>query len=208
MKNKNQLIIYKTEDGKIKIETHFENESVWLSIEQVAELFQRDRSVISRHIKNIFSEGELEENMVCANFAHTTQHGAIKEKSQTQNVKFYNLDVIISVGYRVKSHRGVHFRKWATALIKEYLIKGFAMNDELLKEAGGGNYFDELLARIRDIRSSEKVFWRKVLDNEETSNNLQFVKEIAKYFMDFLETDFHKRKNPRRNIQFQNIYFK
>jgi len=208
MKNKNQLIIYKTEDGKIKIETHFENETVWLSIEQVAELFQRDRSVISRHIKNIFSEGELEENMVCANFAHTTQHGAIKEKSQTQNVKFYNLDVIISVGYRVKSHRGVHFRKWATALIKEYLIKGFAMNDELLKEAGGGNYFDELLARIRDIRSSEKVFWRKVLDNEETSNNLQFVKEIAKYFMDFLETDFHKRKNPRRNIQFQNIYFK
>ena len=208
MKNKSQLIIYKTEDGKIKIETHFENETVWLSIEQVAELFQRDRSVISRHIKNIFSEGELEENMVCANFAHTTQHGAIKEKSQTQNVKFYNLDVIISVGYRVKSHRGVHFRKWATALIKEYLIKGFAMNDELLKEAGGGNYFDELLARIRDIRSSEKVFWRKVLDNEETSNNLQFVKEIAKYFMDFLETDFHKRKNPRRNIQFQNIYFK
>jgi len=208
MKNKNQLIIYKTEDGKIKIETHFENETVWLSIEQVAELFQRDRSVISRHIKNIFSEGELEENMVCANFAHTTQHGAIKEKSQTQNVKFYNLDVIISVGYRVKSHREIHFRKWATALIKEYLIKGFAMNDELLKEAGGGNYFDELLARIRDIRSSEKVFWRKVLDNEETSNNLQFVKEIAKYFMDFLETDFHKRKNPRRNIQFQNIYFK
>ena len=208
MKNKNQLIIYKTEDGKIKIETHFENETVWLSIEQVAELFQRDRSVISRHIKNIFSEEELEENMVCANFAHTTQHGAIKEKSQTQNVKFYNLDVIISVGYRVKSHRGVHFRKWATALIKEYLIKGFAMNDELLKEAGGGNYFDELLVRIRDIRSSEKVFWRKVLDNEETSNNLQFVKEIAKYFMDFLETDFHKRKNPRRNIQFQNIYFK
>ncbi|RLD59237.1 MAG: cell filamentation protein Fic [Bacteroidetes bacterium] len=169
MKNKNQLIIYKTEDGKIKIETHFENETVWLNIEQIAELFQRDRSVISRHIKNVFKEGELEENVVCANFAHTTQHGAIKGKSQTKNVKYYNLDVIISVGYRVKSHRGVHFRKWATALIKEYLIKGFAMNDELLKEAGGGNYFDELLARIRDIRSSEKVFWRKVLDIYATS---------------------------------------
>jgi len=169
MSKNNQLIIYKTEDGKIKIETHFENETVWLTQEQIGELFQRDRSVVSRHIKNIFNEGELDENMVCANFAHTTQHGAIKGKIQTQNVRYYNLDVIISVGYRVKSHRGVHFRKWATALIKEYLIKGFAMNDELLKEAGGGNYFEELLARIRDIRSSEKVFWRKVLDIYATS---------------------------------------
>ena len=168
MKN-NQLIIYQTEDGKVKIETHFENETVWLSIEQIAELFQRDRSVISKHIRNIFKEGELNEEVVCANFALTTQHGAIKGLTQSKNVKHYNLDVIISVGYRVKSHRGVHFRKWATALIKEYLIKGFAMNDELLKQAGGGNYFDELLARIRDIRSSEKVFWRKVLDIYATS---------------------------------------
>ena len=168
MKN-NQLIIYQTEDGKVKIETHFENETVWLNIEQIAELFQRDRSVISKHVRNIFKEGELSEEVVCANFALTTQHGAIKGKTQTKNVKHYNLDVIISVGYRVKSHRGVHFRKWATALIKEYLIKGFAMNDEMLKQAGGGNYFDELLARIRDIRSSEKVFWRKVLDIYATS---------------------------------------
>ncbi len=169
MSKNNQLIIYKTEDGKIKIETHFKDETVWLTQEQIGELFQRDRSVISRHIKNIFYEGELEEDMACANFTHTTPHGAIKGKSQTKSVKYYNLDVIISVGYRVKSHRGVHFRKWATALIKEYLIKGFAMNDELLKEAGGGNYFEELLARIRDIRSSEKVFWRKVLDIYATS---------------------------------------
>jgi len=168
MKN-NQLIIYQTEDGKVRIETHFENETVWLNIDQIAELFQRDRTGISKHIKNIFSENELLENVVCANFAHTTQHGAIAGKTQLKNVKYYNLDVVISVGYRVKSHRGVHFRKWATALIKEYLIKGFAMNDELLKEAGGGNYFDELLARIRDIRSSEKVFWRKVLDVYATS---------------------------------------
>ncbi len=168
MKN-NQLIIYQTEDGKVKIETHFEDETVWLNIEQISELFQRDRSVISKHIKNIFTEGELSKKVVCANFAHTSQHGAIEGKLQTKNVRHYNLDVIISVGYRVKSHRGVHFRKWATALIKEYLIKGFAMNDELLKEAGGGNYFDELLARIRDIRSSEKVFWRKVLDIYATS---------------------------------------
>lgn len=168
MKN-NQLIIYQTEDGKVKIETHFEDETVWLNIEQLSELFQRDRSVISKHIKNIFTEGELSKEVVCANFAHTSQHGAIKGKLQTKNLKHYNLDVVISVGYRVKSHRGVHFRKWATALIKEYLIKGFAMNDELLKAAGGGNYFDELLARIRDIRSSEKVFWRKVLDVYATS---------------------------------------
>ena len=169
MSKNNKLIIYQTEDGRVKIETHFENETVWLNIDQIAELFQRDRTVITKHIRNIFKDGELSEEVVCAKFAHTTQHGAVKGLTQSKNVKHYNLDVIISVGYRVKSHRGVHFRKWATALIKEYLIKGFAMNDELLKEAGGGNYFDELLARIRDIRSSEKVFWRKVLDIYATS---------------------------------------
>ena len=168
MKN-NQLIIYQTEDGKVKIETHFEDETVWLNQAQIGELFQKSKATISEHIKNIFKDGELEEELVVRNFRTTTQHGAIKGLTQSKNVKYYNLDVIISVGYRVKSHRGVHFRKWATALIKEYLIKGFAMNDELLKEAGGGNYFDELLARIRDIRSSEKVFWRKVLDIYATS---------------------------------------
>ena len=165
----NQLIIYQTEDGKVKIETHFENETVWLNQTQIGELFQKSKATISEHINNIFKDGELEEELVVRDFRTTTQHGAIKGKTQTKNVKHYNLDVVISVGYRVKSHRGVHFRKWATALIKEYLIKGFAMNDELLKEAGGGNYFDELLARIRDIRSSEKVFWRKVLDIYATS---------------------------------------
>jgi len=165
----NQLIIYQTEDGRVKIETHFENETVWLTQTQIGELFQRDRTVITKHIRNIFKDGELDEEVVSANFAHTTQHGAIEGLTQSKSVKHYNLDVIISVGYRVKSHQGVHFRKWATALIKEYLTKGFAMNDELLKQAGGGNYFDELLARIRDIRSSEKVFWRKVLDVYATS---------------------------------------
>ena len=165
----NEILIYQTEDGKVKIETHFKNETVWLNVNHIAELFQRDRSVITRHISNIFKDGELRKEEVCANFAHTTQHGAVKGLTQTKGVVFYNLDIVISVGYRVKSHRGVHFRKWATALIKEYLIKGFAMNDELLKEAGGGNYFDELLSRIRDIRSSEKVFWRKVLDIYATS---------------------------------------
>jgi hypothetical protein len=160
MKN-NQLIIYQTEDGKIKIETHFENETVWLNIDQISELFQKSRSTINDHILNIYKEKELEKEI-------TMRKIGISDFS-TKPTNFYNLDVIISVGYRVKSHRGVHFRRWATALIKEYLIKGFAMNDELLKEAGGGNYFDELLARIRDIRSSEKVFWRKVLDVYATS---------------------------------------
>ncbi|CAC9509793.1 Uncharacterized protein clustered with Type I restriction-modification system [uncultured Gammaproteobacteria bacterium] len=168
MKN-TPLIIYQTEDGTIKIETHFENETVWLNQAQIGGLFQKSKATISEHIKNIFKDGELEQQLVVRDFRTTTQHGAIKGLTQSKNVKHYNLDVIISVGYRVKSHRGVHFRKWATALIKEYLIKGFAMNDELLKEAGGGNYFDELLARIRDIRSSEKVFWRKVLDVYATS---------------------------------------
>ena len=155
-----EIIIYQTEDGQTKIETHFENETVWLSQAQISELFQKERSVITKHINNIFEEGELEEKSNVQN---------LHIGGSDRPVKFYNLDVIISVGYRVKSHRGVQFRKWATSRIKEYLIKGFTMNDELLKEAGGGNYFDELLSRIRDIRSSEKVFWRKVLDIYATS---------------------------------------
>ncbi len=187
----NELIIYQTDDGKVKIETHFENETVWLSVEQIAELFQRERSVISKHVRNIFTEGELDEQLVCANFAHTTRHGAIQQKTQTKDVKYYNLDVIISVGYRVKSHQGVHFRKWATALIKEYLIKGFAMNDELLKQAGGGNYFDELLARIRDIRSSEKVFWRKVLDIYATSIDYDSNTEQSVMFFKTVQNKMH-----------------
>ncbi|OYT15268.1 MAG: cell filamentation protein Fic [Bacteroidetes bacterium 4572_77] len=157
----NEILIYQTEDGKVKIETHFENETVWLSIDQIAELFQKSRSTINEHILNIYKEQELEKE--------TSMRKIGISDLSTKPTNFYNLDVVISVGYRVKSHRGVHFRKWATSLIKEFLIKGFVMNDELLKEAGGGNYFDELLARIRDIRSSEKVFWRKVLDVYATS---------------------------------------
>ena len=190
MKN-DQLIIYQTEDGKVKIETHFEDETVWLNIEQIAELFQRERSVISKHIRNIFKDKELDEEVVCAKFAHTTIHGAVEGLTQSKNIKHYNLDVIISVGYRVKSHRGVHFRKWATALIKEYLIKGFAMNDELLKEAGGGNYFDELLARIRDIRASEKVFWRKILDIYSTSIDYDPKTEQSVLFFKMVQNKMH-----------------
>ena len=177
-----EIIIYQTEDGQTKIQTRFENETVWLTKEQIVALFQRDQSVISRHIKNVFDEGELdrESNMQKLHIANSDKP-----------VTLYNLDVIISVGYRVKSHRGLQFRKWATALIKEYLVKGFAMNDELLKEAGGGNYFDELLARIRDIRSSEKVFWRKVLDIYATSIDYDPSAEISMEFFKTIQNKMH-----------------
>ena len=157
------LLMYTTEDGLTKIEATFVNDTVWLSLEQMAELFQRDRSVIGKHIRNIFKEGELKKESVWAKFAHTAGDG------KTYQVDYYNLDVIISVGYRVKSLRGTQFRIWATDILKEYMQKGFALDDERLKRLGGGNYFDELLERIRDIRSSEKVFWRKVLEIYATS---------------------------------------
>ena len=155
--------MYTTEDGLTKIEATFENDTVWLSIDQMSELFQRDRSVIGKHVRNIFKEGELDKNSVWAKFAYTASDG------KEYNVDYYNLDVIISVGYRVKSLRGTQFRIWATGILKEYIKKGFAMDDDRLKRLGGGNYFEELLARIRDIRSSEKVFWRKVLEIYATS---------------------------------------
>ncbi len=149
----NEIILYQTEDGKTKVEVRMEGETVWLSLNQLAELFQRDKSVISRHIKNIFAEGELPSDSVVANFATTAADG------KTYLVDYYNLDMIISVGYRVNSHRGTQFRIWATQRLREYLIKGFTLDDERLKRAGQMNYSDELLARIRDIRSSEKVFY-------------------------------------------------
>ena len=162
--DKGQIILYQTVDGESKIEVTLANDTVWLTINQMAELFQRNKSTISRHIKNVFDEGELNREVVVAKFATTTQHGAIEGKLQTHLVEFYNLDMIISVGYRVHSYRGVQFRIWATQVLREYLVKGFALNDDLLKNAGKSNYFDELLARIRDIRSSEKVFYRKILE--------------------------------------------
>ena len=210
MKN-NPILIYQIEDGKIKIETHFENETVWLSIEQMAELFQKSRSTINEHILNIYKEQELEKEPTMRKIGNSD--------FSTKPTNFYNLDVIISVGYRVKSHRGVHFRKWATALIKEYLIKGFAMNDELLKEAGGGNYFDELLTRIRDIRSSEKVFWRKVLDiyatsidyDPRTEQSILFFKTIqnkmhwATHGETAAETVYKRVDSSKRNIGLTNF---
>ena len=162
--DKGQFLLYQTPDGVSKIEVKLQDDTVWLSLDQMAELFQRNKSTISRHIKNVLEEGELDENMVVAKFATTTKHGAIEGKTQEHLVSYYNLDMIISVGYRVHSYRGVQFRIWATKVLKDYIVKGFALNDDLLKRAGGGNYFDELLARIRDIRSSEKVFYRKILE--------------------------------------------
>ena len=159
--SKGNLLLYQTEDGQTKIEVTLANDTVWLTADQMAELFQRNKSTISRHIKNVFESGELKPDSTVAFFATVQNEGTRKVE---RNIAYYNLDMIISVGYRVNSHRGVQFRIWATQVLREYLIKGFAMNDDLLKRAGGGNYFDELLSRIRDIRSSEKVFYRKVLE--------------------------------------------
>ena len=177
---KSNILMYTTEDGVTKVEVTFDNDTVWLSLDHIADLFQRNKSTISRHIKNIFLEGELSRNSVVANFATTGSDG------KRYHVDFYNLDVIISVGYRVKSLRGTQFRIWATNILKEYMRKGFALDDERLKNLGGGNYFDELLARIRDIRSSEKVFWRKVLEiyatsidyNPKAESSVQFFKQV------------------------------
>lgn len=180
--NKTELILYQTEDGKTKIDVHMENETVWLSQAQIAELFQRDRSVISKHIKNVFAEGEIDEKST-VHFLHIAH--------SDKPVVHYNLDLIISVGYRVKSLRGTQFRVWANNVLKEYLIKGFAMNDDLLKKAGGGNYFDELLARIRDIRSSEKVFWRKVLDIYAMSIDYSPNTEESQLFFQTVQNKMH-----------------
>ncbi|MCJ7835728.1 virulence RhuM family protein [Cuneatibacter sp. NSJ-177] len=180
-----EIIMYQTEDGLTKIDVQMSDETVWLTREQMAELFQRDRSVIGKHIKNIFDEGELRKESVWAKFAHTAEDGKVYQ------VDYYNLDVIISVGYRVKSLRGTQFRIWANSVLKEYLIKGFVMNDELLKKAGGGNYFDELLERIRDIRSSEKVFWRKVLDIYATSMDYDPRMEASVLFFKTVQNKMH-----------------
>lgn len=162
--NKGEIVIYQTNDGLTKIDVKFENETVWLTQEQMAELFQRDKSVITRHIQNIYKEGELLQESTSAKFAFVPD-----TRERSYEITYYNLDVIISVGYRVRSLRGTQFRQWATQRIHEYLIKGFTLDDQRLKGNGGGNYWYELLNRIRDIRSSEKVLYRQVLDLYATS---------------------------------------
>ena len=183
--DKGQFLLYQTPDGDSQIEVKLQNDTVWLSLDQMAELFQRNKSTISRHVKNVLEDGELEEKLVVAFFATTASD------SKTYSVAYYNLDMIISVGYRVHSYRGVQFRIWATKVLKEYIVKGFAMNDDLLKRAGGGNYFDELLARIRDIRSSEKVFYRKVLEIYALSIDYDPRVEMTQKFFKTVQNKMH-----------------
>ena len=176
----NEILIYQTEDGQTKIDVQFEGETVWLTQAQLCELYQTSKSNISEHIKHIFEEGELEENAVVRKFRTTASDG------KNYNITHYNLDMIISLGYRVKSKIATNFRRWATERLKEYMIKGFTMDDERLKNLGGGNYWKELLDRIRDIRSSEKVMYRQVLDlyatsvdyNPKSSESIAFFKMV------------------------------
>ena len=181
----NQIIMYQTEDGLTKIEVTIENDTVWLNQLQMAELFQTTKQNISYHITNIFKEGELEEKSVVKDFLTTAADG------KPYNTHYYNLDVIISVGYRVKSLRGTQFRIWANKVLKEYLVKGFVMNDDLLKSSGGGNYFKELLERIRDIRSSEKVFYRQILDIYATSIDYDKDAETSIEFFKTVQNKMH-----------------
>lgn len=186
--DKGQFLLYQTPNGNSQIEVKLQNDTVWLSLDQMAELFQRNKSTISRHIKNVLEDGELQEEATIANFATVQNEGTRKVE---RVIAFYNLDMIISVGYRVHSYRGVQFRIWATKVLKEYIVKGFAMNDDLLKRAGGGNYFDELLARIRDIRSSEKVFYRKVLEIYALSIDYDPRVEMTQKFFKTVQNKMH-----------------
>ena len=184
--NNSQIIIYQTESGETKLEVTINDETVWLTQMQLCELFNKSKATISEHIKHIFEEGELQKNMVVRESRTTTQHGAIAGKTQSKEVNIYNLDVIISVGYRVKSKQGTQFRIWATQRLKEYIIKGFALNDDRFKTGNSMNYFNELQTRIREIRISERFFYQKIKDiyttsidyNVKDENTLTFFKVI------------------------------
>lgn len=184
----NNIIIFKTEDEQIKVDVRFYDESVWLTIDQMAALFERDKSTISRHIKNVYSDKELLPEATVAKFATVQIEG---DREVERNLDYYNLDVIISVGYRVKSLRGTQFRQWATKRLNEYIRKGFTMDDERLKNLGGGGYWKELLERIRDIRASEKVFYRQVLDIYATSIDYDPKAEISIEFFKKVQNKIH-----------------
>lgn len=185
---KSELILYQTEDGKTKIEVRLQGETVWLSQKLMAELFQVTIPTINEHIKTIYDDGELEAEATIRKFLIVQTEGSRQVK---RPVDYYNLDMIISVGYRVNSIRGTQFRIWATQRLREYIIKGFTLDDDRLKQAGGGNYFDELLARIRDIRSSEKVFWRKVLDIYATSIDYSPDTDLSQQFFTVVQNKMH-----------------
>ena len=185
MKDPGDFLLFQTEDGQTRIDVRLVDETVWLSAGQIADLFQRDKSTVSRHIQNVFDEGELKPDSVVALYATTAADG------KTYQVEHYSLDVIISVGYRVKSHRGVQFRVWATQQLRDYLVKGFVLNDEKFKQSKDSNYFDQLLVRIRDIRSSEKEFWRKVLEIYATSIDYDPRTEPSQQFFATVQNKMH-----------------
>lgn len=188
---KGDIILYTNEDGSVRLDVQIDGDTVWLTKGQMALLFGRDRTVIGRHIANVFEQGEVNPEVGCAKFAHTTQHGAIEGKEQTSLVDHYNLDVIISVGYRVHSIQGVRFRHWATQRLKEYLIKGFTIDADRLKGNGGGQYWYELLNTIKDIRSSEKVLYRQVLDLYATSVDYSAKDEETLLFFKMVQNKLH-----------------
>ncbi len=183
-KDSGHIVIFKTEDGKISVDARFDSETVWLSLDQMAALFERDKSTISRHIKNVFEEGELRSESVVANLATTAADGKVYQ------VDYYNLDVIISVGYRVKSQRGTQFRIWATKRLNEYIRKGFTLDDERLK-SGVGRYFRELLQRVRDIRSSERNLYQQVTDIYATAIDYDPSAEITQRFFSTVQNKMH-----------------
>ena len=185
------ILIYQSEDGRTHIDVRMEQDTVWLTQQQLCELYQTSKSNVSEHIKHIFEDGELDENVVVRKFRTTTQHGAITGKTQTREVTCYNLDMIISLGYRIRSVIATRFRQWATKRLNEYIVKGFTMDDERLKKLGGGNYWKELLDRIRDIRSSEKVLYRQVLDLYATSVDYNPKSELSIEFFKIVQNKLH-----------------
>jgi len=187
------FVIFKTESGTVNVEVFFQDDTLWLTQKKIAELFEKDRSVVAKHLKNIFNEGELDEFLVCANFAQTTPHGAIEGKTQIREVKFYNLRAITAVGYRVNSHRATEFRKWATEILHEYIVKGFSMDDERLKQVQhfGQDYFDEMLERIREIRLSERRFYQKVTDIYALSADYDRSDESTRLFFATVQNKLH-----------------
>jgi len=188
MKDPGELLLFQTEDGQTRIDVRLVGETVWLSVAQLAELFQRDKTTIARHIQNVYDEGELKQEATAAFFAAVQIEGG---REVTRDLEHYSLDVIISVGYRVKSHRGVQFRVWATQQLRDYLVKGFVLNDEKFKQGKASNYFDQLLVRIRDIRSSEKEFWRKVFEIYATSIDYDPRAEPSQQFFATVQNKMH-----------------
>ncbi len=187
------FVIFKIDDSKVNIDVKFEDETLWLTQKQIAELFEKGRSTITGHLKNIFEERELDEKVICRDFRHTTSHGAIEGKTQKNSVKYYNLKAIVAVGYRVNSHRATEFRKWATNILEEYIIKGFTMDDERLKQIKhfGKDYFDEQLERIREIRASERRFYQKITDIYTLSADYDKNAEITKEFYSTVQNKMH-----------------